>query len=132
MPGGEQHTVFCPFLSLSAAGDKITELVLLWSWGLSTFMIREFLLVSDLSSHPALDPFSCTCLTLQTCKSSSLAYVSLPGARVLGFLLLFAPPATLNHTRPSTACFRPSITSGIWLLTQLPAPLRGPRSDPRT
>ena len=126
----EQHALFCPFLSLSAAGDKITEPNLLWSWGLSTFTIREFLVASDLSPSLALDPLGRTCLALQNCRSpSSLAYVHLPGTHVLGFLLL-TPPTTLNHTHPSTACFRPSITSGICLLTQLPAPLRwlGPGS----
>lgn len=126
----EQHALFCP-LSLSAAGDKITEPNLLWSWGLRTFTIGEFLVASDLSPSPALDPLGRTCLALQNCRSpSSLAYVHLPGARVLGFLLLLTPPATLNHTHPSTACFCPSITSGICLLTQLPAPLRwlGPGS----
>ena len=107
----------------------------LWSWVLSTFTIkeiREFLAVSDLSPSPALGPLVlCTCLALQACRSAcSLAYIPLPGAHVLGILLL-APPTALNHTHPSTACFRPSITSGIWLLTQLPAPLRGPRPGSR-
>lgn len=113
----------------------ITEPAVLWSWVLSTFTIkeiREFLAVSDLSPSPALGPLVlCTCLALQACRSAcSLAYIPLPGAHVLGILLL-APPTALNHTHPSTACFRPSITSGIWLLTQLPAPLRGPRPGSR-
>lgn len=32
-----------------------------------------------------------------------------------------SPPTVLNHAHPSTSCLHPSITSGIWLLTQLPA-----------
>lgn len=128
--------MFCPSLSLSSARDKITEPILLWSWVLSTFTIREireFLAVSDLRPSPALGPLGGTCLALQACRpASSLAHIPLPGAHVLGILLLLTPPTTLNHTHPSTACFHPSITSGIWLLTQLPAPLRGPRPGSRT
>jgi hypothetical protein len=40
------------------------------------------------------------------------------------------PLTTLNHSGPSAACFHPSITSGIWPLTQLPAPLGGPGLAP--
>ena len=127
--------MFCPLLLLGAAGDKITEPVCCGprSSAPSRSEIREFLAVSGLSPSPALGPLGCTCLALQACRSaSSLAYIPLPGAHELGILLLLAPPTTLNHTHPSTACFRPSITSGIWLLTQLPAPLWGPWPGSRT
>lgn len=54
---------------------------------------------------------------------------SLPGA-VRGFLLSPHSPTTLNHVHLSTSCFHPSIASGIWLLTQLPAFLRAPGLAP--
>lgn len=129
---GKQHTLFCPFLSLSPGGDKISEPVLLCSQGPNTFIIREFLVVSDLRASPQGGPLGYTCLALWKGRSSSsLAYRPLPGAQVLGSFLL-TPPTSLKHTPPSIECFCPSITSGIWLLTQLPAPLKGPRPGSRT
>ena len=39
-------------------------------------------------------------------------------------------PTTLNHAHPSTSCLHPSIISGIWPLTQLPALLGAPGLAP--
>lgn len=61
-----------------------------------------------------------------------LSCISLPGAHFSRLSPPPTPPTPLNHARPSTTCFCPSITSKIWLLTQLPAPLRGPRPGSRT
>lgn len=101
MPGGETaHAV--PSLSFTGHDRRqVTEPVLLWAQDFYTFMIRVILVVSALSPSPAFDPFVCTLLALQNSSpSSSLASIPLPGARVLVFLLLFAPPSTLNHAVP--------------------------------
>lgn len=128
---GGQHTLFCPFLSLSSTGGRITEPVLLWSRGSRTFhhngdfggicpeprsCIRSFCL--HLSGFADQQVF--VCLSIHTPPRSPC------------LISLLTPPTTLNHARPSMARFRPSITSGIWLLTQLPTLLRGPGAGSRT
>lgn len=71
MPGGAREHAVLSLLSLSPAGDKITELVLLWVRALapSPSTIREFLVVSDLSPSPALHLYGCTSLALKKSRS---------------------------------------------------------------
>lgn len=102
MPGGgTAHTVLYLAFGSVLPATRLQSLLCCGPRGLGTFTVRELVLVSDPRPRPAFDPVGCRCLALQNCGSSpSLAYLALPGARVLGFLFLLASPSTLNHTVP--------------------------------
>lgn len=116
----EQHVLFCP-LSLGAAGGKITEPDLLWSWGLSTFTMGEFSVASDLSPSPALDPLGRTCLALQDCRFSLFLSLCTPPRSPCVRLSPSPHPSRHAESYPSLHCMLPSFHH-LWDLPSDSAP----------
>jgi hypothetical protein len=120
---GSQYVPCSAFLSFSVAETSSEpKHAHARASALNTFPVWEFLVGSGISLWAVSAPLV-ACLACDLCPSFHIPPWSC-------LRLSSHTPTTLNHAHPSTSCLHPSIISGIWPLTQLPALLGAPGLAP--